>query len=121
MTVKRLLFDVEYTDDPAALPRTFRTRVVMRDRLDAEQHGHKYGIVDPAAQPQALGLLWLFYSARREGHIPAETTWDEFTVRTLDNTAAAEEEVPPTKEAPASSSSSPTTSPASTSPAPTTD
>lgn len=116
MTIKRLLFDVEYLDDPDGQPREFRTRVVMRDRLDVEQHGHKCGLVEPKEQPQLMGLLWLWYSARREGHVPAETTFDEFAVRCLDNAAVGQgEEVPPTTEEESEpSSSSPTTSPAST-------
>lgn len=120
--MKRLEFDVLY--DFTGLPdpwgkdyaEEFRVHVTMKDRIDVEQHGHKIGVVDHEQQPQALGAAWLWYAARREGRIPAETTWEDFIGRCLDNQAVEQAgEVPPTREeGSAPSSSSLTTSPAST-------
>lgn len=96
MTIKRHIFDVEYLDDPAATPREFRVRVILADKADAEVYGPQHGVVDPRQQPQTVGLLWLWFAARREGHVPEATTFVEFRARCLDNAAAEDEPVTPT-------------------------
>ncbi len=113
MTVKRNIFDVEYLDAPDR-PREFRVRVIMSDRLMAEVHGRKYGLVDAQEQPNLTGALWLFFACLREGHVPAETEFKTFQERCLDNTKVGDEDVPPTEATERPSSSSVASSPAST-------
>jgi len=99
MPIERHIFDVEYTDDPTSfvVPREFRTRVTMADKIDAETHGPQYGVMDQTQQPQLVGLLWLWYSSLREGHVDESTTFADFRVRCLDNALVKEAEpVPPT-------------------------
>jgi hypothetical protein len=99
--VKRHIFDVEYLDDPtdpALAPRTYRTRVVSVDKYKTERDGHQYGVLDAREQPQAVGFLWLWHSSIRERHIDEATTFEEFLDRCLDNVAAEDEPVDPTRE-----------------------
>lgn len=118
MTIKRHIFDVEYLDDPAATPREFRVRVTMGDKARTETHGPQYGVLDPKNQPQTVGLLWLWFAGRREGHVPDETTFDEFLDRCLDNALVSDEAVDPTRPGASGEqlSTSPDTFPASPTP-----
>lgn len=116
MTVKRNVFDVEYqtgaTIDEAD---EWRVRVIMADRLNVEMRGKKYGLLDPAKQPQLVGFLWIYFACLREGRIPDDLPFAEFQERCLDNSALETEEVPPTPEGSSdSASSSLSTSPMST-------
>lgn len=114
MNVKHLKFLVEYADDPAAIPRVVEVRVIMADRLAVEFHGRKYGLHDPAAQPQLTGFLWLYYAMIRQGDVPADLEFKEFEQRCLDNTKLDEVVVPPTSESDGSASGSPSVGPEST-------
>lgn len=114
MTVQRLLFDVEY-DDPSKGEVEFRVRVTMADRIEAETNGRKFGVVDPVAQAQLLGSVWLYLASLRAGAVDPSTTFEEFKVRCLDNSRVEVETVPPTsEESSATSSDSVATSPGST-------
>ena len=115
--IKRQIFDVEYLDSPDSAARVVRVRVIMADRLAAELHGHKHGLMDVQAQPQLAGFIWLFYAMKRQGDIPESTTFDEFQQRALDNGLVKGEDgepVPPTRESGDSVSGSPSHSPAMT-------
>lgn len=112
MTIKRSVFDVEYVD-PDGSTRLYRTRVVMADRMFAEANGRKFGIADPARQPQLLGALWLYLASRREAHIPAGVEFAEFQTRCVDNGKVEDEDVPPTEAVSGPPSPSHASSPAS--------
>lgn len=110
MNVKHHVFLVEYVDPSTGLAREFRVRVIMADRLATELHGHKYGLLDPAAQPQLTGFLWLYFAMRRQGDIDEATEFRDFETRCLDNNLLKDVKVPPTPESDASVSDSPSAS-----------
>lgn len=118
MTIKRHIFDVEYADDTVTTPRVFRVRVTMGDKARTETNGPQYGVMDAKSQPQAVGLLWLWYASRREGHVPDTTTYEEFLDRCLDNALVKDEPVDPTRPGASDEplSTSPGTSPDSPTP-----
>lgn len=110
----RMIYDVEYVDDPESTTRQYRVRVVMADRIAAEARGRQYGLLDPPKQPQLTGALWLWFASIREGHIPNTTTFAEFQERCIDNVTVGDPEpVPPTSESGEPSSLSLSASPGS--------